>query len=68
MKTKAELFQERYLYHRKGKIQRHGQATFNAACDVCPEIANELRGTEFDCFYDDDKADIFLSKIFKNEE
>lgn len=32
---------------------RKGQAYFNAIHDLYPDIANSIRGTELDCFYND---------------
>lgn len=40
---------------------RWGQCIFNAYYYVFPEIADEIRGTEDDCFYRDDLVDKFLS-------
>ena len=44
---------------------RLGQAYFNYACELYPEETNQLRGTEYDCFYDDNKISIFLEKLNK---
>ena len=45
---------------------RLGQAYFNYAEELYPEETNLLRGTEYDCFYDDNKISIFLEKLNKN--
>lgn len=45
---------------------RLGQAYFNYAYELYPEETNQLRGTEYDCFYDDNKILIFLEKLNKN--
>ena len=45
---------------------RLGQAYFNYAYELYPEETNRLRGTEYDCFYDDNKIPIFLEKLNKN--
>ena len=42
---------------------RIGQAYFNYACELYPKETNELRGTEYDCFYDNYKIPIFLKKL-----
>ena len=42
---------------------RYGQAVFNLAYDTFPEEANLLRGTQDDCFYDDDKVEAFLANL-----
>ena len=45
---------------------RIGQAYFNYAFELYPEETNELRGTEYDCFYDNHKIPIFLKKLNEN--
>lgn len=45
-------------YYQEG--QRIGQAYFNALYDVEPEIADQLRGTDFDCFHEDSNLVGFL--------
>ena len=35
---------------------------FNITTSMC-EIANELRGTELDCFYDDSKIGVFMKYL-----
>jgi len=42
---------------------RIGQNTFNFAYNYFPNECEKLRGSEFDCFYDDSKIDIFLEKL-----
>ena len=44
---------------------RLGQAYFNYAEELYPEETNRLRGTEYHCFYDDNKIPIFLEKLNK---
>jgi hypothetical protein len=39
----------------RNKEWRAGQALFNAISLVAPELANEIRGTELDPFYRNDK-------------
>lgn len=39
---------------------RYGQALFNEAFDMFPEVVSEIRGTDDDCFYDDKKVSAFL--------
>lgn len=48
-------------YRNRG--QRHGQATFNAVYELWPNVANSLRGSTFDPFYDDSKVDLFLDSV-----
>ena len=45
---------------------RLGQAYFNYAEELYPEETNQLRGTEYDCFYNDNKIPIFLEELNKN--
>ena len=45
---------------------RLGQAYFNYAYELYPEETNQLRGIEYDCFYDDNKIPIFLEELNKN--
>lgn len=42
---------------------RLGQAYFNYAYEFYPKEVEELRGTEYDCFYDDAKIPGFLEKL-----
>ena len=44
---------------------RLGQAYFNYAYELYPKETNQLRGSEYDCFYDDNKISIFLEKLNK---
>lgn len=39
---------------------RYGQAIFNEAYSLWPDFVNTLRGTNDDCFYDDEKVKDFL--------
>lgn len=57
------IIMSRYLdYMKKGL--RKGQSIYNASHDMFPAFTKELNGTEFDCFYDDAKVDIFLDKLY----
>lgn len=42
---------------------RFGQAVFNYAYDMYKMETNKLRGTNYDCFYNDSKVEIFLEKL-----
>ena len=42
---------------------RLGQAYFNYAEELYPEETNQLRRTEYDCFYDNNKIPNFLKKL-----
>lgn len=43
------------------KDWRWGQCIFNAYYTVFPEVTNQIRGTEDDCFYNDALVSRFLS-------
>ena len=47
-------------YIKKWPLQRKGQVAFNLMNLLYPTIANELRGTHLDPFYNDDKTDDFI--------
>lgn len=42
-----------------------GQAIFIAAQNKFPEAVSKLKNTEFDCFYDDSRIDLFLTELQK---
>lgn len=42
---------------------RLGQAVFNVAHKRFPEASNALRGTEYDCFFEDSRIDSFLLEL-----
>lgn len=42
---------------------RYGQTVFNVAYQLYPEATDRLRGTEYDCFYNDKKVNSFLEKL-----
>ena len=45
------------------KEWRYGQAVFNIAYILFPEETDTFRGTSRDCYYDDNKVDIFLETL-----
>lgn len=45
---------------------RKGQLAFNYLTEIKPDLANEIRGTYADPFYDDEKIDFFVSFITDN--
>lgn len=47
------------------KVERMGQAYFNQLHEDMPEIANQIRGTEVDPFYDDVQIGNFLNALLK---
>ena len=49
---------------------RYGQTIMNCLSEVWPEKSRQLTSTDWDCFYNDNKADMLLShleKIWNNE-
>lgn len=42
---------------------RAGQALFNALAATAPDLADKIRGTEFDPFYDDAVIDKFWERL-----
>ena len=42
---------------------RYGQAIFNAAFVMFPYATNKLRNTKYDCYYQDDRINDFLTKL-----
>ncbi len=47
---------------------RYGQVIFNYVYSLYPEVANKIRGSEYDCFYEDEKVDFFLELVKKIKE
>ena len=45
--------------------QREGQAAFNAVYELWPNVADSLRGTSYDPFYDDSRKDAFLDIVLE---
>lgn len=45
--------------------ERLGQALFNVAEKEYPKEVDELRTTEFDCFYNDDLIEPFLQELMR---
>lgn len=54
--NKAEIISE-------ANASRYGQAIFNVAYKMYPNAVNKLRGTDLDCFYQDEKVDKFLNAL-----
>lgn len=42
---------------------RYGQAVFNVSYKYFPVAADHLRGTYFDCYYEDSKVDLYLQEL-----
>ena len=70
--TVSEIDKNIILIYQNASIQRSkhpqlrwGQAVFNSAYDFYPEEVNQLRNTEFDCFYADEKTTEFMNQLGK---
>lgn len=44
--------------------QRRGQAYFNAIHEVRPDLANAVRGSDRDPFYDDSRINAFIAYVY----
>lgn len=51
----------------KNNYLRTGQILFNVLYDIAPEVANEIRGTEFDPYYLDSRIRAFLDRIYPDD-
>ena len=49
----------------KPKEWRIGQAYFNYAYEMFPDETDKLRGTQYDCFYLDERVPEFLEELNK---
>lgn len=58
--NKAEIISEA---NARPQHIRYGQAIFNITYKMYPDIVNKLRGTDLDCFYQDEKVDKFLDAL-----
>jgi len=63
-KTIYEQFDEAFRHHMSSKLERKGQATFNAVMTIDPVLADSLRGTNIDCYYFDGKINDFMSVVY----
>lgn len=60
----ADLVTAMESYYREHReTQRIGQAYFNGLHEVAPEIANAIRGTAADPFYNDRKFSWFIDRV-----
>lgn len=61
--NKSEIKSEAHRLLAKNKELRFGQAVYNYAFDLYPELCMKIVGTEKDCFYDSNKVEIFLDAL-----
>lgn len=64
MKTFNQILLD-FMQSKKPDELRLGQHAFNFIHDIEPDIANEIRGTDKDCFYSNDKMSEFLEEVNK---
>ena len=64
MKTFTDILLE-FMQSKKPEELRLGQHAFNFIHDIEPDIANEIRGTDKDCFYSNNKMSEFLEEVNK---
>lgn len=57
----CQLF-NKFREYKKENI-REGQALFLALEAIDSQLAEEIRGTNFDCFYDDENKEYFLEYV-----
>ena len=57
VRNRASMYSEAY------STWRGGQSFFNALDDLYPEMANEIRASENDMFYNEKNIDIFIKKF-----
>jgi hypothetical protein len=63
MMTLNEALDAMEGYFRRHPTQRCGQAYFNGLHEVAPEIADAIRGTADDPFYDNKRFDRFINRV-----
>jgi hypothetical protein len=62
-----QQFMKIYNKHYSDGNQRKGQAAFNALYEMSPVLADKIRTTEFDPFYQDSKIPAFMREVFGSE-
>lgn len=53
------------IYRDKFPKWRYGQTVFNATYTICPEIADTLRASDIDPFFNDNLVPQFLKEVEK---
>lgn len=61
-----ETFWKEKVWPNENKHIRKGQSLFNYLHFVNPDLANEIRATEYDCFYNDDLVPKTLKYLKEN--
>lgn len=63
--TTSEFTQWLDCIHTRPSQYRVGQHLFNNLYDICPDIANAISGTKYDCFYrDSDRIIYCISHVY----
>jgi hypothetical protein len=65
MKTFEEIALDFMKYIKANSELRLGQQAFNYIHDIEPDIANKIRGTDKDCFYQSGKIGEFFDEVHK---
>lgn len=68
--TKDSAYSKMLAIYKKASTERpdgwrFGQAVFNFTFGKYPEQANMLRGSDVDCFYNDDKINEFIETMIE---
>lgn len=53
-------------FHAQNKELRYGQSLMNKLFEIRPEKHTEIKGTELDCFYLDEKSELTLHYLENN--
>ena len=62
------LFTEEFINILKNSQMRAGECMFKALYNIVPKIANNIRGTELDCSFQNKKIKGFLTEICTEEQ
>ena len=62
LKEELSLIKDEAMQNRSPYL-RFGQDVFNKCYIKFPSSVDKLRGTNYDCFYQDSKVDSFLEKL-----
>lgn len=62
LKEELNLIKDEAMHNRHPSL-RFGQDVFNKCYIKFPSSVDRLRGTVYDCFYQDTKVDLFLEQL-----
>ena len=64
IKTQINTIIDTALQQQREQPQlRFGQALFNSAYDLFPDECNQLRSSQYDCFYQNEHCAMFLNQL-----